>query len=288
MKALIIGKRGQVATELVRHAPDGCELIVLGRPEIDLTDPEGCAKAIAEAEAGVVINAAAYTAVDKAEDDEATAMLVNATAPAAMARAAADKGAPFLHISTDYVYDGSGDVPFKPDSSAGPLGAYGRTKLAGDRGVVAAAGQYAVLRTSWVFSAHGANFVKTMLRLGCERDALNVVNDQIGGPTPAAAIADTLWQMAGAFHAGRGQNGIYHFAGAPDVSWADFAREIFLQASVACQIRGIPTSDYPTPAKRPLNSTLDCAGLYAAFGIKRPDWRSGLEDVLKELSNVAA
>ena len=278
MKALIIGKGGQVSTELVRRVPEGCQAIVLGRPDIDLTDPAGCAQAVEKADADVVINAAAYTAVDKAEDDETTAM----------ARAAADRGVPFLHVSTDYVYDGAGVAPFEPDNPTGPLGAYGKTKLAGDQGVVAVGGLHAILRTSWVFSAHGANFVKTMLRLGRERDQLNVVSDQIGGPTPAAAIADALWQMAEAFHAGRGKNGIYHFSGAPDVSWADFAREIFRQASVDCEVRDLPTTEYPTPAQRPLNSRLDCTGLRETFGIERPDWRDGLADVLKELSHVPA
>ena len=144
-----------------------------------------------------------------------------------------------------------------------------------------------MLRTSWVFSAHGANFVKTMLRLGRERDVLNVVDDQIGGPTPAAAISDALWRMAQVFHAGTAESGIYHFSGAPDVSWATFAREIFAQAAISCDVRDIPTTDYPTPAKRPLNSRLDCTTLRTAFGIERPDWRLGLRDVLKELGETA-
>lgn len=289
---------GQVATELVCRVPDACETAVLGRPELDLTAPAKCAQAIGRANADVVINAAAYTAVDKAESDVATAILVNADAPTAMARAATDQSIPFLHVSTDYVYDGSGDVPFAQDAPTRPLGAYGRTKLAGDLGVIAAGGAHAVLRTSWVFSAHGANFVKIMLRLGraqaakrshdkeSERGHLNVVSDQIGGPTPAAAIADALWKMAKTFHAGTATSGIYHFSGTPGVSWAEFAREIFRQADIDCDVRDIPTVDYPTPAKRPLNSRLDCTTLRAAFGIERPDWRPGLHDVLKELGET--
>ncbi len=208
---------------------------------------------------------------------------VNAKAPAAMARAAADRDMPILHISTDYVYNGVGDAPFKPDNPTEALGAYGRTKLTGDQGVVAVGGPHAILHTSWVFSAHGANFVKTMLRLGRERDHLNVVSDQIGGPTPAAAIADALWQMVEAFHTGRNQSGIYHLSGPPDVSWANFAHEIFRQASVSFQVRDIPTTEYLTAAQRPLNSRLGYTGLRETFGIERPDWRNGLAQILIRL-----
>ena len=256
-------------------------------PDIDLTDPAGAAAQVTAADADIVINAAAYTAVDKAESEEDIALAVNGTAPAAMARAAAARGIAFLHVSTDYVYDGSGTAPFTPDSPTGPLGAYGRTKLVGDEGVVAAGGPHAVLRTSWVFSAHGGNFVKTMLRLGRERDRLTIVADQIGGPTAAGDIAAALLVMARAFHEGRGQSGIYHFSGAPDVSWAGFAREIFARAGVdTVTVEDIPTSAYPTPATRPANSRLDCASLEQAFGIARPDWRVSLAAVLKDLGET--
>ena len=284
MRALVFGRTGQVATELARLLPDAT---FLGRDDADLTRPEDCAKAVAAAEADVVINAAAYTAVDKAESDEETATLVNGAAPAAMARAAAARGLPFLHVSTDYVFDGSGDRPWRPDDATGPLGAYGRSKLAGEEGVRAAGGDHAILRTSWVFSAHGGNFVKTMLRLGAERDALTIVADQVGGPTAAADIADALVRMAQAFAAGQGTAGTYHFSGAPDVSWADFAREIFAQAGLDCAVSDIPTSAYPTPARRPLNSRLDCTALQQAFGIARPDWRHSLTRVLEELEERA-
>jgi dTDP-4-dehydrorhamnose reductase len=162
------------------------------------------------------------------------------------------------------------------------LGAYGRSKLAGEQGVRAAAGPHLILRTSWVVSAHGANFVKTMLRLGAERESLNVVADQIGGPTPAAAIANALLTAAKAMSQGA-QGGTHHFSGSPDTSWADFARAIMATANLPCQIRDIPSSEYPTPAKRPLNSRLDCSALTSAFGIPRPDWREGLKAIVKEL-----
>jgi len=229
-----------------------------------------------------VINAAAYTAVDRAETEEALAQTVNGAAPAAMAKAAARRGLPFLQISTDYVFDGAGTAPRKPGDPVAPLGAYGRSKLAGEAGVREAGGTHVILRTSWVFSAHGTNFVKTMLRLAESRDKLTVVADQVGGPTPAAAIADALFAMAKGLAVDPGLSGTYHFSGAPDVSWADFAREIFRQSGRATLVEDIPSAAYPTPARRPANSRLDCASL-AAFGLARPDWRAHLSDILTEL-----
>lgn len=279
MRLLVFGKTGQVARELQRLTPDAQ---FLGRDEANLMNPAACAAAVTASGADVVINAAAWTAVDKAEAEEAAATVVNGEAPTAMARAAAAKGVPFLHISTDYVFDGAGDLPFAPDHPTAPLGAYGRSKLAGEIGVRAAGGPHLILRTSWVVSAHGANFVKTMLRLGRERDSLNVVADQIGGPTPAAAIADALLAAAKAMAKGA-QGGTHHFSGHPDISWADFARAIMAEAGLSCRINDIPSSEYPTPAKRPLNSRLDCRTLTAAFGIPRPHWRIGLGAIVKEL-----
>jgi dTDP-4-dehydrorhamnose reductase len=202
-----------------------------------------------------------------------------------MARACADLGIPFCHVSTDYVFDGGGVAPRRPTDPVAPCNAYGRSKLLGEEAVRAAGGQSAILRTSWVFSAHGNNFVKTMLRLSETRDTLNVVEDQIGGPTPAADIATALLTMGRAMVAGHA-GGLYHFSGAPDASWADFAREIFAQAGRATGVTGIPTSGFPTPAVRPQNSRLDCRTLEAEFGIGRPDWRVGLSRVLKELEQA--
>ncbi|WP_225027987.1 dTDP-4-dehydrorhamnose reductase [Xinfangfangia pollutisoli] len=283
MKLLVFGKTGQVATELARRLPVGVTARFLGRDAADLADPAACAAALIAAECDAVINAAAWTAVDKAETDEAAALVVNGAAPAAMARAAAEKGVPFLHVSTDYVFDGTGQAPFQPDSPTGPINAYGRTKLAGEQGVRAVGGTHLILRTSWVVSAHGANFVKTMLRLGRERASLNVVDDQWGGPTPAAAIADALLTAAAALAAGA-PGGTHHFSGAPDTTWAEFARAIMTRAALPCRINDIPTTDFPTPARRPANSRLDCSAFAAAFGVARPDWRAGLDDILKELS----
>ncbi|MBD3786071.1 MAG: dTDP-4-dehydrorhamnose reductase [Sphingomonadales bacterium] len=276
---LIFGKTGQVATDLAARAP---QALFLGRDEADLADPSACAAKIAEIGPDAVINAAAWTAVDRAESEEEAATVVNGTAPAAMARACADLGIPFVHISTDYVFDGAGDAPFTTDHPTAPLGAYGRSKLAGEEGVRAAGGTHAILRTSWVFSAHGNNFLKTMRRLGAEREKLTVVADQVGGPTQASAIAAACLSIAEQLIADPGKSGTYHFSGAPDVSWADFAREIMAQAGLACVVEDIPTSAYPTPAKRPANSRMDCSTL-ATFGLTRPDWRAGVTEALSEL-----
>ena len=277
---LVFGYTGQVARELAALEP---QARFLGRDEADLSDPAACAAAIRAAAPDAVINAAAYTAVDRAESDADTARRVNADSPAAMAQACAALGIPFLHISTDYVFDGSGEAPRTEDAPTGPLGTYGATKLAGEEAIRAAGGRWAVMRTSWVFSAHGANFVKTMLRLGAERDRLTIVADQIGGPPPAADIAATALAMIRAMQQDPSKGGLHHFAGAPDVSWADFAREIFAQAGLTPEVVDIPTADYPTPARRPLNSRLDCSRIARDFGIPRPDWRAGLARVLHEL-----
>lgn len=279
MTVLVFGKTGQVAVELRRHAPDA---IFLGRDQADLADPAACAEAIHAHAPHIVINAAAWTAVDRAEAEEDAATIVNGAAPAAMAQACAARGIPFLHISTDYVFNGAGDRLFAPDHPTAPLGAYGRSKLAGEVGVRNSGARHLILRTSWVVSAHGANFVKTMLRLGAERDSLNVVADQIGAPTPAAAIAQALLTAARALQDGAA-GGTYHFAGAPDTSWADFARAIMAGAGLPCAINDIPSSAYPTPARRPANSRLDCTTFTRDFGVARPDWHAALTEILKEL-----
>jgi dTDP-4-dehydrorhamnose reductase len=282
MKIVVFGKSGQVATELQRQG----DVVALGRGDVDFARPAEVAEAAEGLAADVFINAAAYTAVDKAETEEAEATSINGTSVSILAKVAARRGIPLLHVSTDYVFAGGGTAPLQPDDATGPLGAYGRSKRIGEQGVVAAGGAFAILRTSWIFSAHGANFVKTMLRLGAQRDALTVVADQIGGPTPAADIAASLLWMADRFAAGTAKSGIYHYSGAPDASWADFAREIFTQAGLECAVTDIPTSAYPTPAQRPANSRMDCSTLERDFGLLRPDWRAGLAQVLTELKAV--
>lgn len=276
---LVFGTTGQVATELGRQGT----VTALGRDAADLSDPRACAAAIADLRPSVVINAAAYTAVDKAEGEEALAQTINAASPGAMAGACAHLEIPFLHISTDYVFDGTGNRAWVETDPVQPQNAYGRTKLAGEAAIRASGANHIILRTAWVFSAHGANFVKTMLRLSETRAALSVVDDQIGGPTPAADIAATLLVLARRMQDGA-KGGTYHYAGNPHTSWAGFAQAIFAEAGRNVTVTGIPSVDYPTPATRPLNSRLDCAKLAMDFGIKPADWQSGLRAVIKELT----
>lgn len=284
MRLLVFGHSGQVATELRRQAAArAIALTALPRAEADLADPQACAARIAEADADVILNAAAYTAVDRAEDEEPLATTVNGAAPGAMARAAAARALPFLHVSTDYVFDGTRPTPWPEDAPTAPLGAYGRSKLAGEQAVAAAGGPHVILRTAWVFSAHGSNFVKTMLRLSETRDTVSVVDDQYGGPTPAAAIASALLTIAEAFCSGRGQSGVFHLCGTPRTTWAEFARETLSRAGRDTTVQSIPTTDYPTPAARPMNSALDCHKIHQIYGVPQPDWRAGLDAVLHEL-----
>ena len=276
---LVFGKTGQVAKELQRLG----NVVALGRDQADLSDPQACADAIRAHAPQAVINAAAYTAVDRAEANETLATEINANAPTAMAIVCAEMGIPLVHISTDYVFAGTGQAPWCSNDPPAPQNAYGRSKLAGEIGIRASGATYAILRTSWVVSAHGTNFVKTMLRLSETTDSLNVVADQIGGPTPARALASACLQMADQLIQDATKSGTYHFSGAPDVSWADFARQIFDQTVRSVTVTPIPTANYPTPAKRPLNSRMDCTSTEQIFGIMRPDWVIGLSAILKEL-----
>lgn len=276
---LVFGKTGQVATELQRQG----NVTALGRDMADLSDPQGCASIIADLKPNVVINAAAYTAVDRAESEEALAQVINAVSVGAMAGACAHLDIPFLHISTDYVFDGEGTRPWQETDRVHPQTAYGRTKLDGEKAVRASGARHIILRTAWVFSAHGVNFVKTMLRLAETRNALNVVEDQFGGPTSAKDIAITLLTLVEYMQDGA-EGGTYHYAGAPHDSWAGFARVIFAQAGLDVTVTGIPSSEYPSPAIRPLNSRLDCTKLASEFGITPADWTAGVDAVLRELS----
>ena len=280
---LVFGKTGQVATELQRLSG----VMALGRDDVDLSDPAACAAAILEHVPEAVINAAAYTAVDRAEDEEHLATVINGGAPTVMAKACAELGIPLVHISTDYVFNGLGNIPYRPDDVTEPQNAYGRSKFAGEVAIRESGAVYAILRTSWVVSAHGANFVKTMLRLSETRDALNVVSDQIGGPTPARDIATACLNIAEQLIQEPSKSGTYHFSGTPDVSWAEFATEIFAQVGRTVIVSAIPTAQYPTPAKRPLNSRMDCNSTEQVFGIKRPKWQDGLKEILKDLEVIS-
>ncbi|MBC6438644.1 MAG: dTDP-4-dehydrorhamnose reductase [Rhodobacteraceae bacterium] len=272
MTILVFGATGQVGRVLAQQPG----VHALDRGQADLTEPAACAEAILAVRPGMVINAAAYTRVDAAETEEAVAQLVNADAPGAMAQACARMAVPFVHISTDYVFDGSGDEPWRPNAPTAPLNAYGRTKQAGEAAVLSAGGIAAILRTSWVFDLTGQNFVTTMLRLGAERDSVRVVADQVGGPTPAGALARACWRVGLHLQQTQGNGGCYHFSGTPDTSWAGFARAILDSAGLTCAIEDILTAEFPTPAMRPRNSRLDCNDTEAVFGLQRPDWRAAL------------
>ena len=293
MRLLVFGARGQVATELRRlagGAPSVQALSVhaLPRETADLEDPAACAAVVAAFHADAVVNAAAWTDVDGAEREEGRATVVNAAAPGAIAAACAARGLPFLHLSTDFVFDGEADAPLDEDAPAAPLSAYGRSKLAGEAAVRAADPDAVILRVTRVFAAHGANWVRAMLRAAETRPVLRVVQDQISAPTAAADIAATLVRLAAARRRGAGAGGVYHYCARPAVSMLDFTREIFRQADWAPQPRIAPsmTADWPTPARRPLRPLLDCARIRAVFGVEQPDWRVSLAAVLSEIKEL--
>jgi dTDP-4-dehydrorhamnose reductase len=283
MKILLFGASGQVGIETIAAAQRrGLGLIALSRADADLCAPGAGADAIARIGPDAIINAAAFTAVDRAETEEAAARRLNAEAPGELAAAAAAAGARFIHLSTDYVFDGAARAPLDESAPTGPLNVYGATKLDGERRVLAAHPAAVIIRTSWVYAAHGANFVKTMLRLADLKSELSIVGDQTGGPTPAAAIADACLDIA---LKPEGPGGLYHFQGAPPASWADFARAIFERAGKSVIVKAIPARDYKTPAARPLYGVLNCARILRDYGVRQPDWQSELAVTVSRLQN---
>ena len=276
---LVFGKTGQIANELQSHK----DVIAIGRDEADLSIPTTCAEALRRYKPRAVINAAAYTAVDKAESEEHLANKINGDAPGAMASACSDLDIPLVQISTDYVFDGTGTKPWSVTDTSNPQNAYGRSKLKGEQAISTSGCVHAILRTSWVVSAHGSNFVKTMRRLSETRDRITVVDDQIGGPTCARDIAQTCISIAEQLIQDPKKSGTYHYSGQPNVSWCQFANAIFEQLDCKTIASSIPTTEYPTPASRPLNSRLDCEAIEDTFGIARPFWRDGLEEILRDL-----
>jgi dTDP-4-dehydrorhamnose reductase len=295
VKILLLGKNGQVGWELQRSLAPLGELVALdfdsaGPWRADFTDPEALAPMMQALRPDIVVNAAAHTAVDKAQSEPDLARAINATAPGVIAREAAALGAWLVHYSTDYVFDGSGDQPRAEDAPTGPLSVYGRTKLEGEELVRASGCRHLILRTSWVYAARGGNFARTMLRLAAERDALNVIDDQIGAPTGAELLADVSAHALRGVLAQPGLAGTYHCVAGGQTSWHGYARFVIEWARAAGRpvrvapdaIRPIPTSAYPTPAARPLNSRLDTGRLRRAFGLRLPDWQSGVERMLAE------
>jgi len=293
VKLLILGKDGQVGTELARaSAAKGLDHRALGRAEADFAHPETLAAVVRGSGADVVVNCAAYTAVDQAESETALAFKVNRDGPEALARACAETGAALVHFSTDYVFDGAKDSPYEEADPTSPLSVYGRSKEAGERAVRTRHHRHVILRTSWVYAAHGRNFLRTMLRLGAERDELKVVDDQRGAPTSAVDLAGAALAVAERLHAGRSDRvlppyGTYHCTAEGETTWRGFADEIFAEvrrhAGRAPRIVPITTAQYPTPAARPRNSVLDNSRLVAAFGLPRTDWRRGVAEAVGSL-----
>ena len=286
---LVTGAGGQLGTELRRAAlPAGYAIHAVDVDTLDLTDTAAIAAKVAERPWAAVINGAAYTAVDKAESDQVTAWAVNALAPAAFAQGCAEAGIPIVQVSTDYVFAGDKDGAWEPGDPVAPLGVYGASKLGGELAVRTSGARHAIVRTAWVVSAHGNNFVKTMLRVGATRDELGVVDDQRGSPTSAADLAATLLTIAVRLIEDEGApTGTFHFSNAGAVSWAGFASEIFAQSGArgggVAAVKPIATADYPTPAKRPANSLLSHDAIRAAYGIEPRPWQAALGDILDEL-----
>jgi dTDP-4-dehydrorhamnose reductase len=291
MKILVTGTAGQLAQSLLAAGLSaGVDVVALRRPQLDLTIPGTLRTAIADVEPDIVVNAGAYTAVDKAESEEGLAHKVNATGAGDLAAVCARAGASLIHISTDYVFDGTGTRAYVESDETAPINAYGRSKLAGEIAVAAACPRHVILRTSWIYSPFGANFVRTMLRLGAERETLGVVDDQLGCPTYAPHLAAAILAIAARIERGEAADphwGIYHAAGTGETTWCGFAREILRTT----EARGLPTpavkalttADYPTPARRPANSRLDCGKLAATFGVRLPDWKEGTRACLERL-----
>lgn len=289
---LVTGATGQVGQELLRRAGNNWRVIGLTRRDLDLGDASAVLRLIAAKAPAAVINAAAYTAVDRAELEEGAAMAANRDAPHHLALACEVVGVPFFHISTDYVFDGNGESHWAEDAPTAPLGIYGRSKVAGEEAVRAVCPRHVILRTAWVFSPFGNNFVKTMIRLAAERDELRVVDDQRGGPTAASSIAGALLTMAANAVAGHAAWGTYHFCSQPATTWYGFATAIMANLAArgakVSRVLPITTAEYPLPARRPANSMLDCSRLTASWGIQPPDWRKDLVEVMDELARKEA
>ncbi len=289
MRIAVTGSKGQVATSLIERAKGKVEVVALGRPAFDLTDRAAVIAGLDAARPHVVVNAAAYTAVDKAEAEEADAVRVNGAGAGHVAEAAARLGVPILHLSTDYVFDGALDRPYREEDPTAPTGAYGRSKLAGERAVTERCEDSVILRTAWVYSPFGTNFVRTMLRLNETRDEIGVVADQRGNPTSALDIADAVIAIAARMKddASPGLRGVFHMTGSGEATWADLAETVFHEAAARgrrlTHVRRIATADYPTPARRPANSRLDNEKLARVYGVRLPEWRQSAADCCDRL-----
>ena len=291
---LVLGQTGQLARALANAMPGtGVDLVFAGRTRADLGDTEQVLAVLREIRPAFVINAAAYTAVDNAENDEARALAINGIAPGIIAEYCASAGISLIHISTDYVFDGASDQPYQTDDICNPKSAYGRSKLAGENAVREACDRHFILRTSWLYSENGTNFLRTMLRLGAERDHLSVVDDQIGAPTYVGDLANAVLSIVDIIRSkpDTAPYGTYHVTNAGSASWYGFAAAIFASRAaeglVVPELRAITTAEYPTPAARPARSVLDMSTTRSNLGIEMPDWRDGLSRCLAKLANAA-
>ena len=287
LNILISGKTGQVAVELQKHLAGLGNLIVLGRDVLDLSQPEQIRAQVRAHKPDLIIIAAAHTAVDQAESEPELAFAINASAPGVFAEEAAALGIPLIHYSTDYVFDGSKPAPYTEDDATNPLGVYGKSKLAGELAIAASGAQHLILRTSWVYSTHGKNFLLTMQRLLQERPELRVVADQIGAPTWAGTIARSTRALIERWQAGdAGAWGTYHLTAQGETSWFGFtqaiAAHLSAQGKTCATLEPIPASAYPTPAARPQNSRLDCSKLAREWGVTQPDWRDALRECVAQ------
>ncbi len=295
MKILLFGKNGQVGWELQRSLAPLGELVALGSQDThlpaDFLEPDRLAETVRQVRPDVIVNAAAYTAVDRAESDREAARRVNALAPGVLAQAAQACGAWMVHYSTDYVFDGSGATPWRETDPTGPLNVYGATKLEGEQRVMQACARHLVLRTSWVYAARGGNFARTMLRLAQERERLSVVDDQFGAPTGASLLADVTAHAVRAALDHPARAGLYHVAASGETTWHGYARHVLaaaqahglaLRASPE-RVDAVPTTAFPTPARRPANSRLDTRAFTSAFGLVLPDWRAGVDRMLADV-----
>ncbi len=278
MTALLFGASGQVGCELAAAG----SFTIVPRAEADFSDPASCRAAVMARRPSVVVNTAAYTAVDKAEAESDLAFTVNRDTPAALAGACAELGIPLVHLSTDYVFDGTKAQPYTEDDATAPLSVYGTSKLAGEDAIRARLDRHVILRTAWVFSARRDNFIRTMHRLA-DRPELRVVDDQRGGPTAAAHVAQAVLAILAAVAQGRAHWGTFHFCGAPAVTRHELAQAVFATLGHGPRLLPIATADYPLPARRPANSMLDCRALQTAYGITPPDWRAALPAILTHL-----
>lgn len=289
LRLAVTGLTGQVVSALIARAPRDVEIIALGRPQLELSRRDAVLASLRHAQCSAIINTAAYTQVDKAESEAEIAMRINGDGAGNVAQAAAELGVPLLHLSTDYVFCGNLDRPYREEDETNPKSVYGRSKLAGEQQIRATHDRHVILRTAWIYSPYGTNFLKTMLRLGVDRDEVSVVSDQLGNPTSALDIADALIMITKRVVQDPAEvlYGTFHMSGQGEASWADMAQTIFdtaeAQGRNPVKVRRIKTQDYPTPAKRPVNSRLDNTKLKNVYGVALAYWKSSLTQCVEQL-----